>query len=202
LKSVDLQIRPSSKSAVIGDNGAGKTTIINLILGFYMPNQGRLMADDIPYKEIDMIHLRKSIGVVSQQPPLFSGTIKENISYGVPDIGIEQVLAASENSLAHDFITQLPDGYETKIGEDGTLLSGGECQRIAIARALLRRPKLLILDEPTNHLDRASVSELMNGLNNLKERPALLIVSHDMSVVSHADEVFKLENGIISRCSV
>ncbi len=132
-----------------------------------------------------------------QNPTLFSGTILENIGYGASVFERQQIIRASRLALADEFIQQLPEGYDTQVGEDGVLLSGGECQRIAIARALLRRPKLLILDEPTNHLDRAAVRQLMNNLESLEDCPAILIISHDMSVVSHADEVYQLVNGVL-----
>lgn len=201
LRNLNLIVNPHSTVAIIGPNGAGKSTIIKLILGFYCPSDGHLYADKVPYEELDITHLRRSIGVVMQNPTLFSGTILENIGYGAPVFERQQITRASTLALADEFIRQLPEGYDTQVGEDGVLLSGGECQRIAIARALLRRPRLLILDEPTNHLDRDAVGQLMNNLLGLDERPAILIISHDMSVVSHADEVYQLENGILTSYS-
>jgi ATP-binding cassette subfamily B protein len=198
LKDVDFQITPGSKLAIIGDNGCGKTTLINLILGFYKPVSGRIEADGIAYEELNIFHLRKSIGIVMQNPPLFSGTVLENITYGLEDIDMEEIIKISNYSLTHEFVCALPDGYETQIGEEGSLLSGGQCQKLAITRALLRRPRLLILDEPTNHLDAKSVQKLMDGLDRMAEKPALLIVSHDMSVVDQADVIFKLENGALN----
>lgn len=197
LLDINLTLRAQAKMAIIGPNGSGKSTITHLILGFYRPVKGSLFADNVPYDDLDMVLLRGHIGVVMQSPPLFSGTILENICYGATDYDRKQVLHASRLAMADAFVSKLPKGYDTEIGEDGLRLSGGERQRLAIARALLRRPKLLILDEPTNHLDRASVSELMINLDNLEERPAILMISHDVSVVSHADEVYKLENGVM-----
>jgi ABC-type bacteriocin/lantibiotic exporter with double-glycine peptidase domain len=197
LRDISLSLHPHSRVAIIGSNGAGKSTMAHLILGFYSPLSGRLYADDVPYEEVDVVHLRKQIGVVMQDPALFSGTILENISYGSPDAERKDVARAAKLAMADDFIRRLPEGYDTYIGEDGVLLSGGERQRLALARALLRRPKLLILDEPTNHLDRASVGQLLDNLDDLEDRPAILMISHDMSVVRHADEVFQLEEGIL-----
>ncbi len=197
LENVNLRVNPDSKIAIIGSNGTGKSTIIHLILGFYKPCRGKLCADNVPYEEVNIECLRRSIGVVTQHPPLFPGTILENIAYGAPALDREQIITASRYALADEFIQQLPEGYDTQIGEDGVLLSGGECQRIAIARALLRRPKLLILDEPTNHLDRAAVGKVMNSLDNLEECPAILLISHDMGVVSHATEVYQLDKGVL-----
>lgn len=197
LKDIHLRINPDSKIAIVGPNGAGKSTIIQLILGFYAPWRGKLYADNVPYEELDITHLRRSIGVVMQHPPLFSGTVLENITYGAYGIDRAQVSRACEYALADEFIRRLPEGYDTQIGEEGVLLSGGECQRLAIARAILGRPALLILDEPVNHLDSASVARLMNNLDSLEDPPATVIISHDMSVVNYAREIYYLENGVL-----
>ncbi len=200
LEDVNLQIKPGTKIAIIGKNGSGKTTILNLILGFYAPYKGELIVDTYPYNDIDMKHLRRSIGVVMQHPPLFSGTVYENITYGVSDsVDETDVIQASKKALAHNFIQNLPDGYRTQIGEDGILLSGGECQRLAIARALISQPKLLVLDEPTNHLDSRSVEELMESLDRLSQKPAILLISHDKSVIRFADIVYLMENKKLQR---
>jgi ABC-type bacteriocin/lantibiotic exporter with double-glycine peptidase domain len=130
-----------------------------------------------------------------QHPPLFSGTISENILYGVENPDYDQMLKVSKLSLADHFIKKLPDGYETEIGEDGVLLSGGERQRIAIARALVRSPKMLILDEPTNHLDEQVIKEIMANLEGLEDRPSILLISHDMNVVNFAQKIYKLDKG-------
>jgi ABC-type bacteriocin/lantibiotic exporter with double-glycine peptidase domain len=197
LEDVNLSLHPHAKMAILGPNGSGKSTITQLILGFYRPIKGNLFADTIHYDDLDIVQLRRDIGVVMQSPALFSGTILDNISYGASAYDRNQVIHAARIAMADEFVKILPQGYETEIGEDGIRLSGGERQRLAIARALLRRPKLLILDEPTNHLDRAAVGELMDSLDNLEERPAILMISHDVSVVSHADEVYQLEKGIL-----
>ncbi len=197
LKDVNLTLPSHSKMAIIGPNGSGKSTIIQLILGFYRPTEGNLYADTIHYDELDIVQLRKHIGVVMQSPLLFSGTILENINYGATDFDRNHLIQAARLAMADEFVSKLPEGYETEIGEDGIRLSGGERQRLAIARALLRRPKLLILDEPTNHLDRVAVSELMSSLENLEDSPAILMISHDVSVVNHADEVYQLEKGVL-----
>ncbi len=197
LNNISLHLHPHSKTAIIGPNGAGKSTIIQLILGFYRPIAGRLYADDIPYEELDIVDLRRRIGVVTQEPALFFGTILENISYGSAGVDRNQVKRAARLAMADEFIRKLPEGYDTQIGEDGILLSGGERQRLALARALLRRPTLLIMDEPTNHLYRATVEQLMDNLDNLGDSPAILMISHDMSILSHANEVYELEKGVL-----
>ena len=198
LRHVSLDIDRSSNIAIVGPNGAGKTTILHLISGFYRPDGGRLLANGVPYDEIDLRELRRSIGVVMQHLTFFSGTVLENISYGCRDASRNEVIAASKRALADDFVTHLPQGYDTKIGGGGMRLSGGEYQRLAIARALVGRPKLLILDEPTNHLDAESVDRLMDALVNDPHRPALLTITHDPTVVRFADAVYHLEDGILS----
>jgi ATP-binding cassette subfamily B protein len=192
LHSINLTIPPGSRIAIIGQNGAGKSTITHLILGFYRPQRGMLYADDHPYETLDIVHLRRSIGVVMQNPIIFAGTIKENITYGCPDASMAEVIQASELATAHEFINALPNGYDTLMGEDGVLLSGGQRQRIAIARALLRQPKLLILDEPTNHLDATSIQKLIYNLKTLNEKPSILIITPGMDVANIVDHIYVL----------
>jgi ABC-type bacteriocin/lantibiotic exporter with double-glycine peptidase domain len=198
LENINLALHPYSKIALIGPNGAGKSTLTNLILGFYRPLAGHLCADGVRYEELDVIHLRKHIGVVRQDSALFSGTIFDNISYGEPHLDRKQLMHAAKLAMADEFIQRLPEGYDTSIGEDGVRLSGGERQRLAIARALVRRPRLLILDEPTNHLDSSSVKQLVDNLSEIEDCPAILMISHDFDVISHADEVYQLEDNILS----
>ncbi|MEA3446164.1 MAG: ABC transporter ATP-binding protein [Bacteroidota bacterium] len=197
LHDISFSIEQGNRMAIIGENGAGKSTIINLILGFYAPQKGSVYADDNLYDEIDFQYYRKFIGVVSQHPLLIPGTISENIKYGYKNVSDYEVLDVSRKALAHNFVKDLKLGYDTQIGEDGVLLSGGERQRIAIARALLRKPKLLILDEPTNHLDITSVKEIMQSIDNIDYNPAILIISHDMAVVNHAQKIFVLNEGYL-----
>ncbi len=197
LRDVSFELTPNNKLAIIGSNGAGKSTIINLILGFYAPQSGLITANGITFTDIDFHHFRKSIGVVAQHPLLFPSTIRENIIYGYDKEVIDEqdILAVSKMALAHDFIDNLPDGYETQIGEDGVLLSGGERQKIAIARALINKPKLLILDEPTNHIDHQAVKKIMQNLQTIEYSPSVLIISHDTEVVNHADKKLILNDG-------
>ncbi|HEY5545544.1 MAG TPA: ABC transporter ATP-binding protein [Gemmatimonadaceae bacterium] len=195
LRRVDLAIPSGAQVAIVGPNGAGKSTLVHLLLGFYRPNHGRVLASGVPLDEIDLRSLRRSIGVVPQRPQFFSGTVRDNISYGSPDATQDEVDAAARLSLADEVVARLPDGYETMIGDHGVRLSGGEAQRLAIARALLGRPRLLILDEPTNHLDVPAVGRLMSGLAGRDDRPTLIVISHDRSVVEFAATVYRLENG-------
>ena len=195
VRDVSLDIGPGETVAIVGPNGAGKSTLLQLILGFYRPARGELRADGAPFDRLDLVELRRGIGVVMQHPSFFAGTVRENITYGYPEATTEQVERASRLALADGFIQSLPQGYDTPIGEEGILLSGGEVQRIAIARALLRRPKLLILDEPTNHLETAAVHRLLDHLASLDQRPGVLIISHDPEVLGYADRIYRLDAG-------
>ena len=195
LHNINLTLSPAAPVAVVGSNGAGKSTIANLILGLCRPQRGQVYADGHPFTELDLTYLRRYMGVVRQDPIIFSGTIMENIAYGNPDAQWEQVVEASKKATAHDFIQRLPQGYETFVGESGAKLSGGERQRIAIARALMGHPNLLILDEPDNHLDNVSIQKLMQNLKNLDPVPAILIISHNMEILRDVKEIYILEKG-------
>jgi ATP-binding cassette, subfamily B, bacterial len=195
LQSIDIAFPAGSRIALLGPNGSGKTTLLHLLCGFYRPRQGRLLADGVPYDDIDIPHLRESIGVVMQEPILFSGTVFENIAYGAPQATLEDVQWAAGLSTAHDFIPTLPESYDTLIGEGGALLSGGQRQRIAIARAILRRPRVLLLDEPTNHLDVGSVARVTANLHRLPDAPTIIVVSHDAHVVRDFDAIYEIQNG-------
>ena len=197
LKEVNFVIMPHSFTVITGANGAGKTTIVNLILGLFRPQQGQLCADGYPFKELDLAHLRSRIGVVTQDPVIFFGTILENITYGYPQVSNQEVISAAKTALAHDFIETLPKQYDTVVGERGMLLSGGQRQRLAIARALLRRPALLILDEPTNHLDDETILNLLENLKSFDERPATLIISHEKGIVSAAQHTYTIDEGCL-----
>ena len=195
LQGVDLLIEPGTSTVIVGANGAGKTTLVDLILGFYRPSVGLLRADGMPYDEIDLPQLRRAIGVVRQTPHLFAATVRENITYGVPQAGDVEVARACELAVAEPMIRMLPKGLDTEIGEEGLPLSGGERQRLAVARALIRNPRLLILDEPTTHLDLASIGQLIESLRSLEQRAGILIISHDREVIRAADRVFELAEG-------
>jgi ABC-type multidrug transport system fused ATPase/permease subunit len=197
--SVTLTLRPGRLTAIFGPNGSGKSTLIYLVLGLYRPDSGQLLADGVPYSDLDLSHLRQQVGVVPQETILFPGTIRENLTYGRPGATPDQVLAAARLSTADDYIQTLPEGYDTLVGEKGLLLSGGQRQRLAIARALLGQPRLLILDEPTNHLDERAVRQLIENLGSQPDAPATLIVSHEPALVRRADEVYCLDGGRLVR---
>lgn len=197
LYDIDFRIAAHSTVAIVGPNGAGKSTIASLMLGLYRPDKGQVCADQHPLSELDISHLRSQISSVMQDPLIFPGTIAENISYGRPEASQRQIIEASELGTAHEFIQQLAHGYDTSVGQSGVLLSGGQRQRIALARALLRQPKLLILGEPTNHLDEAAIRRLIANLNSLPYRPTIVLIGHDMAMASQADDVLVLREGRI-----
>jgi ABC-type multidrug transport system fused ATPase/permease subunit len=178
--------------------------MVHLISGHYRPRYGRVLANGRPYDEVSMQSVRARIALVPQNPLLFAGSVLENVAYGwsAPDQEgdhavdhEEAVRQALDWAGAAEFVDALPEGLNTPIGELGVRLSGGQRQRLVIARALLRRPDLLILDEPTNHLDEDAVEHLMNTLDGLPFRPAILVISHELRVLRHVDRSFKLENG-------
>jgi ABC-type bacteriocin/lantibiotic exporter with double-glycine peptidase domain len=181
--------------ALVGPNGAGKSTIVSLLLGLYRPDAGRLLADGRPYDELDLDDVRRGIGVVLQDPLIFHGTIRENIAFGLPDAGDARVEEAAEWATAAAFVRRLPAGYETDVGAEGVRLSAGQRQRIAIARALLARPALVVLDEPATYLDAVATAALVANLAALPWRPALLVIGHDELLLPAVDRVYRLEDG-------
>lgn len=195
LEGINLSLEPGRQVALIGVSGAGKSTVAQLILGFYRPRRGRVLLDGESIELLDLPHLRRQIGVVPQSPLLMPATVGENIAYGFPKAGVEQIERAARLAGIHDFIMGLPQRYESFLGADGVLLSGGQRQRIAIARALLREPRLLIFDEPTNHLDATAVNQLIESLQQLRPAPSMLLISHDLSIVSEAHHVYVLRDG-------
>jgi ATP-binding cassette subfamily B protein len=197
LENVDLHIAPGERVAIVGPNGAGKSTLVSLLLGLYRPDAGRVLAGGIPFDELDMGRLRRAIGVVLQDPVIFPGTVRDNIAYGRPDASDDEVRRAAAWATA-DFVEALPDGYATRVGDEGVRLSGGQRQRIAIARALLSCPALLILDEPTTHLDDAAINRLLENLRELPGSPTVIAVSHDPETELWADRVVHVRDGRIT----
>ncbi|MFC1771204.1 ABC transporter ATP-binding protein [Candidatus Margulisiibacteriota bacterium] len=193
LNNLDLTFKPGSINAILGKNGVGKTTIVNLILGFIYPDKGKLFADNISYDELDMEQLRKQIGVVPQDPVIISGTVLENLIYGMPDLNLEEVICVCKQTKAYDFIQKLPSGFQTQIEQDGSMLSGGQKQLISITRALLRKPKLLILDELSNHLDNSMIHIIMNKLKSITKNTTIILIIHNKNLIQYADTVYNLE---------
>lgn len=199
LHDVALVLTPGRSLALLGPNGSGKSTLVNLLLGFYRPTAGELRADGVPYAEIDFEHFRRQLGVVPQDPVLISGTVRENILCGFPGAAPGELEAAARAAGAHDFIAALPAGYDTPVGEHGVRLSGGQRQRLVLARALVRRPRVLVLDEPTNHLDVEAVAAWGRTLTRLPSAPAVLMVTHDRALAGHCDQVCELAAGRVVR---
>jgi ATP-binding cassette subfamily B protein len=183
--------------ALVGRSGSGKTTIAKLLLGLYPPTEGKILIDGYDVTTLSLRSLRRQIGVVDQDTFLFGGTIRENISLGFPEASLEEVIEAAQLAGAHTFIRNLPMGYETQIGEGGGMLSGGQRQRLAIARALLGNPRLLILDEATSHLDAESERIIQTNLSKILQNRTTLIIAHRLSTVRHADLILVLDHGIL-----
>ena len=195
LAGVDLRVRPGEVVALVGRSGAGKSTILNLLLRFYDPDEGRVSIDGHDARTLDPSWLRSQIGVVLQEPALFSGTIADNIRYGLPARSDAEVAAAAELACAREFIERMPDGFATPVGARGVQLSGGQRQRLAIARAVLRRSPILILDEATNALDSESEAFVHQALRALDYGPTTFIIAHRLSTVVNIDRVVVLDRG-------
>lgn len=198
LRSFSLRVEPGEIVALVGPSGGGKTTIVNLLLRFYKPTSGRIFIDGVPLDRIPVHRLRQQIGVVPQETFLFSGTGEENIAYANPDATKEQVIEAARAANAHDFILSSPHGYLTQVGERGVQLSGGQRQRIAIARALLRNPRIMIFDEATSHLDSESEQLIQEAMEKVAHGRTVFLIAHRLSSVRQADKIVVIEDGGIA----
>ena len=197
LQGIDLVVDAGEVVAVVGPSGAGKSTLAQLLSRFYDPDAGRIRLDGRDLRQLDPGWLRRQVGVVSQEPILFSGTIAENVRYGRPGASVPEVIAAARAANAHDFVARFPDGYATRVGERGVQLSGGQKQRVAIARAVLKDPRVLVLDEATSALDAESEHLVQEALDRLMKGRTTLVIAHRLSTVQGADRVVVLENGRI-----
>jgi len=212
LKGINLAVPAGHNVAIVGANGSGKTTLAKLIPRFYDPDKGRILIDGRDIRDVTLYSLRRQIGMVTQNVVTFNDTIAANIAYGKPDATLEEIIAAAKRAYAHEFISLLPDGYDTVIGEHGVGLSGGQLQRIVIARAILRNPAILIFDEATSQVDAESEAKIHNAIEQIMQDRTSFIIAHRFSTVITADVIVVLDNGrivdqgqhdeLIQRCPV
>jgi ABC-type multidrug transport system fused ATPase/permease subunit len=198
LDGVDLDVTPGKTIALIGQTGSGKTTLTSLVPRFYDVTEGRVTVDGADVRDVALTSLRQAIGVISQDPFLFSATVRENITFGAPDLDDEEVERIARLAQAHEFVEQLPDGYDTVIGERGITLSGGQRQRLAIARALAVDPRILVLDDATASVDATTEARIRVGLREAMKNRTTLIIAHRLSTIALADEVVVLDEGRIA----
>jgi ATP-binding cassette subfamily B protein len=199
IKGVSFEVHPGEMIGLVGPSGGGKTTLVNLIVRFYDVTGGAVRIDGIDLRDLDTGHYRRQIGMVMQDPYLFHGTILDNIRYGMPEAGVEQVVAAARAANAHDFVCKTAHGYDTMVGERGQTLSGGECQRISIARAILHDPRILILDEATSSVDTETEWHIQEALQRLIAGRTVFAIAHRLSTLQRADRLLVVEDGRITQ---
>jgi ATP-binding cassette, subfamily B, bacterial len=197
LRGLSFDVRRGERVAFVGESGVGKTTLTSLLLGLYHLTGGQLRVDGRDVTEVPLAQLRSQVGVVFQDPALFSGTIRENIAYGRPSATDDEIITAARRSHAHGFITALPGGYDAEIGERGVKLSGGQKQRIAVARAMLKDAPILVLDEATSSLDSKAERLVQEGLEELMTDRTTLIIAHRLSTISSVDRIITMRDGLI-----
>ncbi len=197
LVDVSFEVEPNKTAAFVGLSGAGKTTVVNLLSRFYDPTSGEITIDDINIREVTLSSLRSQIGLVTQDVILFDDTVRNNIAYGLDSVSKERIIEAAKAAKAHEFIMALPQQYDTRIGEKGGLLSSGQRQRLAIARALLKNPPILILDEATSALDTESERLIQVALDNAMRDRTTLVIAHRISTIRNADHIFVIDSGRI-----
>lgn len=195
LNNFSISVEPGQTVALVGHSGCGKSTVVQLVERFYDTNKGEVLLDGRNIKDLNVAWFREQIGLVSQEPVLFATSIKENVQHGKEDISDEQIIAAAKEANIHEFISMLPDGYDTLVGDRGTQLSGGQKQRIAIARALVRNPKILLLDEATSALDNESEAIVQKALEKAQEGRTTIIIAHRLSTIKNADKIIAIEEG-------
>jgi ABC-type multidrug transport system fused ATPase/permease subunit len=198
LEDVSLEVPAGRTIALIGQTGSGKTTLTSLLPRFYDPTSGRVTIDGVDVRDVTLRSLRHAIGVISQDPFLFSATVRENITFGAPDLGEAEVERIARLAQAHEFVAELPEGYDTVIGERGITLSGGQRQRLAIARALAVDPRILILDDATASVDATTEARIRLGLREAMKNRTTLIIAHRLSTIALADEIVVLDDGRIA----
>jgi ATP-binding cassette subfamily B protein len=195
IRDFTYTIEPGEMVGVVGHSGAGKTTLVNLLCRFYDVQRGAIRIDGVDLRDLSMQEIRQQVGIVLQKPFLFRGTIAENIAYARPDATREEIITASKAANAHDFITMLPEGYDTIVGEGGSGLSGGELQRVSIARAILHNPAILILDEATSSVDTETERQIQKALDTLVQGRTTIAIAHRLSTLYNADRIMVLNHG-------
>ena len=198
IQELSLRVPAGETVAVVGATGSGKTTLVKLLLRFYDVKSGRICLDSQDIRELHLTDLRQALGFVSQDVFLFHGTVRENIAYGTFDASLEQIVEAAKTAEAHDFITELPQGYDTVVGERGQKLSGGQRQRLSIARAVLKDPPVLILDEATSSVDNETEVAIQRSMEKIIVGRTTIVIAHRLSTVRNADRIFVMERGVLS----
>jgi ATP-binding cassette subfamily B protein len=199
LNDVSITLEPSQTTAFVGSTGSGKTTIVKLLLRFYDPDSGTIRIDGTDISTLEQAELRQMMALVSQDVFLFHGTVAENIAYGAPDAPKESIEHAARAAEAHEFITSLPNGYETIVGERGQKLSGGQRQRLSIARALLTDSPILILDEATSAVDNETEAAIQRSLARVGHNRTMVVIAHRLSTIRHADIIYVVDNGSVAQ---
>jgi ATP-binding cassette subfamily B protein len=197
LKDVSFRVAPGGTLAIVGPSGAGKSTISRLLFRFYDVNEGAVRIDGQDVRDVTQDSIRRAIGVVPQDTVLFNDSIFYNIAYGRPGAEATEVEGAARHARIHDFVRSLPDGYQSPVGERGLKLSGGEKQRVAIARVILKEPRILLFDEATSALDTKTEREIQSSLDEVSENRTTLMIAHRLSTVIHADEILVMDDGRI-----
>ena len=198
LRGLSFHVQPGGSVAIVGPTGAGKSTISRLLFRFYDTTGGRVLIDGHDIRDLTQDSLRAAIGVVPQDTVLFNDTIRYNIGYGRPGASQAEIEQAAKQAQVHDFVLKLPEGYDTRVGERGLKLSGGEKQRVAIARTILKDPRILVLDEATSALDSRTEQDIQAALNAVSNRRTTLVIAHRLSTVVDADEIIVLQDGLVA----
>jgi ATP-binding cassette subfamily B protein len=195
LNNLNIRLPAGATVAIVGESGCGKSTLLKLMMRFYDPTAGQVLVDGVDLRDFDLASLRSRIGIVSQEPFIVNGTLRENIALGNPHAALDEILAASRAAGLEEFINRLPERYETMLGERGANLSGGERQRLAIARAILRKPSLLIFDEATSHLDTTTERAIQENLRGVFADKTVLLVAHRLSTIREANLIYVMHRG-------